>query len=194
MKNLILALSLLMAAPAATFAQKIAFADVNAILSVMPENEKINADLQIYATGLQKRLDDMKAQLDGMAKAFESALAAKDTAKAIGIQEKAMEADKQLQQALQQAEQQLGQKRGELLQPVLERIRKAMEAVAKKGGYEYVLNSVDGSGTSIMLWGPENANVTRQVVDELGIKLEGATEDQPAPAQQAPAQNAGKKK
>jgi hypothetical protein len=49
------------------------------------------------------------------------------------------------------------------------------------------MNSVDGSGTSIVLWGPEGADITRAVVDELGIELE---ESAPASEEKA----GGKKK
>lgn len=191
MKNLILTLSLLIAASSVSVAQKVGYADINAILSVMPDNKKINEDLQIYGTGLQKRVDDMKAQLDVIVKQFNEVLAAGDTAKALELQKQGLEGDKQLREATAAAEQQLGQKRNELLQPVLEKIRKAMEAVAKKKGFEYVLNSVDGSGTSIVLWGPEGHDITRAVVDELGIKLEGQQGGEaPAPVQEDP----GKKK
>ena len=181
MKNLILVMTLLFTASATTMAQKIAYADVNAILGVMPENEKINADLEIYATGLQKKLGDMQAQLDGMVKEFQRVLATGDTTKALELQKQAMEGDKQVRQANAQAEQQLATKRNEFLQPVLDRIRGAMAAVAKKKGFDYVMNSHDGSGTSIILWGPDH-NITRDVVDELGIELkqpDGAA--QPAP-------------
>ena len=174
MKNLILALAVIILSTTVASAQKMAHADINAILSVMPDNKKINEDLQIYATGLQKRVDDMKAQIDGAVKQFNEVLSAGDTAKALELQKQGLEMDKQLQQAAQSAEQQLGQKRNELLQPVLTKIRAAMESVAKKKGYDYVLNSVDGAGTSIVLWGPEGTDITRAVVDELGIKLEEA--------------------
>ena len=63
MKNLILFIGLVLAT-STSFAQKMAHADINAILSVMPENEKINEDLKIYATGLSKGVEDSKAQLD----------------------------------------------------------------------------------------------------------------------------------
>ncbi|MBP9152100.1 MAG: OmpH family outer membrane protein [Flavobacteriales bacterium] len=191
MKKLLLTLFVLGIAGSTSFAQKIAFADVNAILSVMPENKAINEDLQIYATGLQKRLDDMKAQLDGLVQQFNTALAAKDTAKALEFQKQAIEGDKAVKQAATQAEQQLAQKRSDLLQPALKRIRTGMEAVAKRNGFEYVLNSVDGSGTSSLLWGPEGTDITRKVVAELGIKLEGDEEAAPATA---PAPEEKKKK
>ena len=190
MRNLLLVLIIAILAPSISLAQKIAYADVNAILSVMPENEKTNEDLQIYATGLQKRLDDLKAQLDGIVKEFNTVLASGDTAKALEIQKQALEGDKQVKQAAQQSEQQLAQKRGELLQPTLTRIRTAMEAVSKKDGFDYVLNSVDGSGTSIVLWGPEGHDITRKVVDELGIELKDPNASEDA----APAQGGKKKK
>ncbi len=168
------------AIPFFSSAQKIAYADINAIIGVMPENEKINADLQIYATGLQKRIDDMKAQLEGFSQQFQQSLSKRDTATAIAIQEKAIALDQQLQESTHQAEQQLQQKRNEMMQPVLARIRKAMETISKRDGYEYVLNSIDGAGTSIVLYGPENNNITLKLVDELGIKLEGRENAAPA--------------
>jgi outer membrane protein len=190
MKNLLMALIAITITTTSSMAQNIGYADVNAILSVMPENKKINDDLQIYGTGLQKRVDDIKAQLDGLVKQFNTVLTAGDTAKAVELQQQGMEGDKQLKEAAQAAEQQLAQKRNELLQPVLSKMRGAMEIVAKKKGFDYILNSVDGSGTSIVLWGPEGHDVTRAIVDELGIKLEG---DESAPAA-APAEKGKKKK
>ena len=192
MKKLIIALIVIASTSSVSFAQNVGYADINAILSVMPEQKKINEDLQIYGTGLQKRVDDLKAQLEGLVKNFNEVLAAGDTARALQLQEKGLEEDKKLREAAQAAEQQLAQKRNELLQPVLDRIRSAMAAVAKKKGFDYVLNSVDGSVTSIVLWGPDGHDITRAVGDELGIKLEGA---ESAPTQPAHTQEpAGKKK
>lgn len=193
MKKIVLALAVC-AAPFFTYAQKIAYADINAIIGVMPENEKVNEDLKIYATGLQKGLDDVRAQLELYGKQFQAALAKKDTATAIGIQEKAIEAEKQLQEATAKAEQQLQQKRGEMMQPALGRIRSAMEAIAKRDGFTYILNSIDGSGTSAVLYGPDDHNITMKLVDELGIKLEGRENAAPAPAPAPTEQKDGKKK
>jgi outer membrane protein len=157
-----------------SYAQKIAHADINAILSVMPENKRINDDLRIYATGLSKMVGDKKAQLEAVVQQFNQTLGAGDTLKAVELQRQGLELDKEVQEANTNAEQQLQQKRSEMMKPVLERIRKAMEKVATKQGFECVLNSVDGSGTSVYLWGPESADITRAVVKELGIKLEGS--------------------
>jgi outer membrane protein len=192
MRNLTFTAVLLLFSVAA-HAQKIGYADINAIIGVMPENEKVNEDLQIYAIGLQKRLDDLRGQQEQFGQQFQRALAAKDTATAIGIQEKAIELDQQIQQSTQQAERQLQQKRAEMMQPALDRIKKALEAVAKRDGFAYIINSVDGSGTSSVLYGPEEHNVTMKLVDELGIKLNDQQPVQAAPVA-APAQQGGKKK
>jgi outer membrane protein len=173
---------MVMSTPLMSLAQKIAYADVNAIIGVMPENKKVGEDLKIYATGLQKPLDDMKAEQEVLGKQFQKALSAKDTATALQIQEKALEIDKKLQEASRLAEQQLQQKRSEMMQPALDRIRKALDAVRKRDGYSYILNSIDGAGTTIVLSGPEEDNVTLKLVKELGIELEGQDSAAPAPA------------
>ncbi|MCB9186145.1 MAG: OmpH family outer membrane protein [Flavobacteriales bacterium] len=175
-----------------SFAQKVAHADINAILSVMPENQKINEDLRIYATGLSKMVDDKKAQLEIVVEQFNQTLGRGDTLKAIELQKKGLELDKDYQQSGAQADQLLQQKRNELMQPVLTRIRAAMETVAKKGGYECVLNSVDGAGTSVVLWSPQGTDITRAVVEELGIELK---KSEPAtPSEQKPVEDPDKKK
>lgn len=195
MKNITLAAAATVLFSFCAHAQKIGYADINAIISVMPENEKVNEDLQIYAIGLQKRIDDLRAQQEQLGQQFQRALSAKDTATAIGIQEKAVEMDQQIQQSTQQAERQLQQKRGEMMQPALDRIKRALEAVAKRDDFAYIINSVDGSGTSSVLYGPEEHNVTMKLVEELGIKLQGE-QSVPAPVApaSAPAQQGGKKK
>ena len=185
MKNLVLTLTAVILSCSVSMAQKMAHADISAILSVMPENEKINNDLKIYATGLSKSVEDQRAQIDGLVEQFNRTLQAGDTAAAVKLQQQGLEMDKKLQETSAAAERQLAQKRSELLQPVLARIKSAMEAVAKKKGFDYVLNSVDGAGTSIVLWGPDGTDITRAVVDELGIKLEAQ--------QEAPTNNKGKK-
>jgi outer membrane protein len=183
MKVLVLVF-MVMAAPLMSLAQKIAYADINAIIGVMPENKKVNEDLKIYATGLQKPLDDLKVEQEVLGKQFQKALAAKDTATALQIQEKAIDIDNKLQESSRKAEQQLQQKRSEMMQPALDRIRKALDAIRKRDGYSYILNSIDGAGTTIVLSGPEEDNVTMKLVKELGIELEGQDGAAPAPAKE----------
>ena len=70
------------------------------------------------------------------------------------------------------------------MQPALDRIRKALDTIRKRDGYSYILNSIDGAGTTIVLSGPEEDNVTMKLVKELGIELEGQDGAAPAPAKE----------
>ena len=69
-------------------------------------------------------------------------------------------------------EQELYQKRIELLTPIAQKLEKAMDEVAAKKGYKYVLNSSDGTGNSIVIVAPDADDLTRAVLDHLGIKTE----------------------
>lgn len=159
---------------------KLAYADINGIMSVMPEREKINEDLQTYALGLQKMLEDVKAQRESAVEKYQAKSQAKDTTGLGAITNQAIMADQNFQKANQQAEAKLAEKRADLMKPVVQRVEKAIEKIAKEGGYTYVLNSIDGSGTSNILYGPPTDNITMKVVKELGIKLEGMEEAAPA--------------
>jgi outer membrane protein len=161
---------------------KLGYADINGIMGVMPEREKINEDLQTYALGLQKMLEDVKAQRESAVEKYQAKTQAKDTTGLGAITNQAITADQNFQKASQQAEGRLAEKRAELMKPVVERVEKAIAEIAKEGGYTYILNSVDGSGTSNILFGPPTDNVTLKVVAKLGIKLEGQDQAAPAPA------------
>ncbi len=62
-------------------------------------------------------------------------------------------------------------KRQELLEPVLEKLQAAIDAVAAEQGYTYILNQSTGSGVSVLLHGPEEADITEALMKKLGIEL-----------------------
>lgn len=174
--------ALVLGATSAQAQLKLGYADINGILNVMPEREKINEDLQTYALGLQKMLEDVKAQRENSVAKYQEKSQTKDTTGLGAITSQAITADQNFQKASQQAEGRLAEKRSELMKPVVERVEKSIAKVAKDGGYTYILNSIDGAGTSNILFGPPSDNVTMKVVQDLGIKLEGQGEPAPAPA------------
>lgn len=68
-------------------------------------------------------------------------------------------------------EQELFKKRMELLQPIAKKLETAMDEVAAKKGYKYVLNSSDGTGNSVVIVAPEADDLTKAVLDHLGIEI-----------------------
>lgn len=76
----------------------------------------------------------------------------------------------ELQELQQNAESALQTKQQELLMPLMDKIQKAIDDVAKENGYTYVLNSDAGMGTTmVLLVAPENDNITNLVLKKLGI-------------------------
>ena len=76
-----------------------------------------------------------------------------------------------LEQQARTNEQELMVKRNELLSPIAAKLEKAMDEVATKMGYKYVLNSSDGTGNSIVIVAPEADDLTKEVMDHMGISL-----------------------
>ena len=65
----------------------------------------------------------------------------------------------------QQAQQDLADKENELTAPVIEKAKKAVEAVAKENGYTYIFNSSQG----MLLYADPGDDITTLVKKKLGI-------------------------
>jgi outer membrane protein len=155
---------------------KIGYVRIDDIVSVMPElgAEKVNLD----TVGQQYVKDSIMPTIEYKQKEYNDKLAEfSDTTKPLSESlKKIMFQDIQkLQQELSGAEQFIQQvyqaKQQEFLRPYYTRAKKAIESVAKKKGYAYVLN------TDVFVVAPEADDISLAVVSELGIKLP----DQPKP-------------
>ena len=178
--------------PILTLAQsKIGYTNVNAVLSVMPETKAMNEDLQTYSLGLQKRLEDMNNQLNYLYAEYQKKTKGADTVGLGKLTGTITALDADIKATQQVSERQLANKRQELLSPIVEKLEMAMDAVREKGGYDFILNSVDGSGTSIVLRGPESADITKDLLTELKIEFK---EQAPQAAPATEEKKKGKKK
>ncbi len=152
-------------------ALKIGYTNAEFILSNMPEAKQIEADLKAYE-------QQLAAQLESKSKDFQ--------AKVQEFQQNAenmipeVRADKQqelqnLQQSIEKfrmdAQAALQKKQTELLQPAYDKIQKAIDAVAKANGYDFILNSGHPEmGLNIILFAKDEDNVSNLVFKELGIE------------------------
>jgi outer membrane protein len=69
-----------------------------------------------------------------------------------------------------QMEEDLLKKNQELMQPLYDKLDKVIKEVAKENDYTYIFNTDAGSGTTpILLYGPEEFNITDLVKKKLGI-------------------------
>ena len=68
--------------------------------------------------------------------------------------------------AQKNAQEQLQNREAELLKPIIDRAKKAIEDVAKEGGYTYILDA----GTAAILYSQDSDDIMPLVKKKLGLK------------------------
>ncbi len=137
MKKIFLMLMLL--APMATFAQKFGHVDTQSVIQSLPEFSRANGEIE--ALGKQYE-NDLKASQDELQRKAEEYDKNKSTMNAT----KQQETEASLQEMYQRIQQQAAQNQQEFqkaqqdkLQPIFAKVRQAIEAVGKAGGYVYIM-------------------------------------------------------
>ncbi|WHF50548.1 OmpH family outer membrane protein [Chryseobacterium gotjawalense] len=143
-------------------AQKVASMDYEAVLAVMPETKKMTTDLETFS---KTKGDEINKQAEAFQKEVQQYQA--EGAKLSEAQRQAKEGELQKkQQNLQQiqttAQSDLAQKRDTAIKPIIEKLNKAVEKVAKANGYEFIIDA----GALIYKGGPD---ATAAVKKELGL-------------------------
>ena len=143
-------------------AQKVASMDYEAVLAVMPETKKMTADLETFSKTKGEELNKQAEAFQKEVQAYQA-----DGAKLTEAQRQTKEADLQKkQQNLQQiqttAQNDLAQKRDTAVKPIIEKLNKAVDKVAKTSGYEFIIDA----GALIYKGGPD---ATEAVKKELGL-------------------------
>ena len=162
---LMAAMVLPMLASAQTF--KLGLADVDAILSAMPETAEANNKLQEvsgkYDEENRKLLEEMKRMYDELANLDESTPA--------GIRERKTrdfnEYQQKIDQFQQSATQDLQKLQNDLIQPIMQKIRTAIEAVGMEGGFSLVQTYTP---QLVLSMAAPTVDITNDVKAKLGIK------------------------
>ncbi|QOW11343.1 OmpH family outer membrane protein [Kaistella flava (ex Peng et al. 2021)] len=143
-------------------AQKIASMDYEAVLAAMPETKKMSTDLETFS---KTKGDELNKQAEAFQKEVQAYQA--EGAKLTGAQRDAKEAELQKKQqnlqAIQQtAQNDLAQKRDTAVKPIIEKLNKAVEKVAKASGFDFIIDA----GALVYKGGPD---ATPLVKKELGL-------------------------
>jgi len=152
---------------------KIGYANINAILALMPETQEMNKQLQELEP---KVYEKVQIKQNYAQTKYQEYLELSEDPNANQEQLKALEAELQrlqgeIQQEQSKAQQQMAIKQQELMEPITEKIQASIKKIAEAGGYTYILNTVDGSGASIILHAPEEHNLTEKILNDLGVEI-----------------------
>ncbi|HEX5555065.1 MAG TPA: OmpH family outer membrane protein [Chitinophagaceae bacterium] len=149
-------------------AQKIAYVDMQELVTGMPEYAQADTALGKYRNDLIGQMQAMQQELQTKASAFvKDSLKMDDAIKEVKRSE-LRDLQNRISQLQQSSTQQMQTKQNALLQPIIAKAQKAVEAVAKAKGYTYVFNDT-GDG-SILVVKPTSEDLTAQVKTKLGIK------------------------
>ena len=128
-------------------AQKIAHVSLDSLIMIMPETKLATDATQNYKKGIEQEIITMQTEFEAKYKDY---MEKKPTMSQPVMQNKEQDLQ-QLQQRIeafkQQANQDIQMKYGELTSPILEKAKKAIDAVAKESGYKYVLDTSPNNGS-----------------------------------------------
>jgi len=142
---------------------KVGYADVEYILSKMPETTKAQVVLDEIATRVSKTRDSMILDYSVKLEAYK---------KTVATLEEAIKKEKEtdllkLQQSIQGFDKntQIGinSRKNELLTPIYNRIGELVSVVAKENGYTHILNA-QINGNSVLIYAEESTDISDLVI------------------------------
>ena len=129
---------LMLLAPMTMMAQKFGKVNTQSIMQSMPEVSKANGELEALQKQKENDLQAMQQEFQRKADEYQKGAS---TMNATTKQQKETELQglqQKIQQAYQDGQQEMQKKSNELMQPIVEKVRTAISAVGKAGGYTYI--------------------------------------------------------
>lgn len=144
---------------------KFGYIDSQELLQLMPERKTAETEVQNFAKSLEAQLGSMTAEYQQSLQEYQANeatytdLVKQDKeAEIIGLQERIQTFQQNAQQSLQEKEQ-------KVLEPIYDKARKAIEDVAKEGGFTYIFDKSQGS----ILYAKDSENVLGLVKKKLNL-------------------------
>ncbi len=190
---LVLGFALLSTTVSFAQAPKIGHCNLEILLRMMPETRSMEQELDTYRQKYAERLANKEKVMQDKYVEFQELVSKNPPAitetEAKAREEELIKMQGELKSDSEKYERELGDRQEKLLNPIIEKMKKAIDEVAIGDGFLYILNAVDASGTSIVLYGPKENDVTEKVAKKLNITLPTAATATPAgtPAATTPA-------
>lgn len=152
---------------------KIGFVNPQAILTRMPEMKAVQQRLKNFADRKALEIEQKELEFQNAVNVYEQKKDVISAAAKTAEEEKLQQMSDDLNTASRTAQQEIQNKRNELLGPLQNQIGAAIDAVAKRRGLDYVLNTTTSTGDILILYASEKYgtefNITDAVMVELGI-------------------------
>ena len=168
MKNLIIALGLLLSSAPGAFAQtptKLGHIDRQQLLLTLPERKDAELKMQKFAEELDKRLRAMGAEYERtVTEARSRAETMTNTEREVAMRD-IQQLEQRIQEAQEKAQEDIAKQEEELLRPMVERTNQAIRAVANENGFTYIFDV----STGFVLFFDKGEDIMPLVKTKLGI-------------------------
>ena len=165
-KTLLFATILFIGATSFSVAQsKVAHINTNDLIAAMPEMKAAQAELEKLQKTYEAEIKSMATELDVKIKRYQAEVDTKTDEENQTRAQEVQSIQESIRQYQGQAQQDLQTKESGLMKPIFEKAKAAIDKVAKAQGFEYVLNSVEGSGVLVA----NGKDLLPDVKKELGL-------------------------
>jgi len=144
---------------------KIAHINTGDLVAAMPEMKSAQAELEKLQKTYEAEIKSMATELDTKIKQYQAEVDTKTDEENQTRAQEVQSIQESIRQYQGQAQQDLKAKEEGLLKPIFEKAKAAIDKVAKAQGFDYVLNSVEGSGVLVA----NGKDLLPDVKKELGI-------------------------
>ncbi|MBL7920881.1 MAG: OmpH family outer membrane protein [Bacteroidia bacterium] len=126
-------------------AQKIAHLSLDSLISLMPETKIAKETAQNYLKGIDAESISMQSELEAKYQKYMQDQATMSDLVRKTKEDELNQLQRRIEEFKQQAQQDYQRKTAELTAPIMDKAKKGIEAVAKEGGYKYILDTSAGS-------------------------------------------------
>jgi outer membrane protein len=154
--------------------QKLGYADTDYILMQLPDSKKIETDLQAHGSQLEATLKSKVADYENKLKAYQQGAATMIDAIRQDKEAELTQLQQGIEKFRQDAETSFARKNQDLMKPVVDKIGKAIEAVAKEQGYTFIISMQAPGGNDILLHSDEKFDISNDVLKKLGVTAPAA--------------------
>jgi outer membrane protein len=148
---------------------KIGITSIDYLLSELPEAKRIEDNLKNYEEQLMNQMQSKIEEFQRKVQVYQQQVSTMSELVRADKEEELYNLQNSIKKFEQDAQLSMQQKQGELLAPILEKVEKAVEAVAKEHGYTHIFNFEQG-GVQFVLFADESSEVSDLILNKLGVK------------------------
>ncbi len=167
MKNILVALAILLTSVSLNAQTKVGTIDAEFILAQMPETKTVEEDIKAYNLKLQEELQNTIKKYEELVAAYQTDNATLTEEEKAAKESEIISVENDIKNFRQKATVLMQVRRNELTQPLYMKIDAAMKTIIEKEKYTQIFNtSING-----MAYADENFDITDAVLAKLGIEL-----------------------